>query len=185
MKLAGFIYLHEITQKRMFGVTRKNIEIFKKICGNDALKNLVIGTTKWDQVELEKGQQREQELKDKHWKEMVQQGSVIMRVHADSSSAWKIVNRILQNDAVGFVRFQDAFQKTISDVEAGKLEELVELRKQPLAEERTANMGDGQLRQNELEEIRKRMRKTTDEIQKLKVKRKKRRNILQSKQAKI
>ena len=103
----------------MFGVTRKNIEIFKKICGNDALKNLVIGTTKWDQVELEKGQQREQELKDKHWKEMVQQGSVIMRVHADSSSAWKIVNRILQNDAVDFVRFQEAFQKTISDVEAG------------------------------------------------------------------
>ena len=153
----------------MFGVTRKNIEILKKICGNDALKNLVIGTTKWDQVELEKGQQREQELKDKYWKEMVQRGSVIMRVHADSSSAWKIVNRILQNDAVDFVRFLEAFQKTISDVEAGKLEELVELRKQLLAEERTANTGDGQLRQKELEDIRKRMRETTDEIRKLKV----------------
>ena len=54
-----------------------------------------------------------------------------------------------------------------------------------LAKERTANMGDGQLRQNELEEIRERMREITNEIQKLKVKRKKRRNILQSKQAKI
>ena len=161
MKLAGFIYLHEITQKRMFGVTRKNIEIYKKICGNDALKNLVIGTTKWDQVELEKGQQREQELKDKYWKEMVQQGSVIMRVHADSSSAWEIVNRILQNDAVDFVRFQERLQKAISDMEAGGLEGLEGLRKQLLAE---ANMGDG------LKENPKRMRK---------------RNILQSKQAKI
>ena len=186
MKLAGFIYLHEITQPRMFGGARENIEIFKKICGNDALKNVVIGTTKWGEVILEKGQQREQQNRDTYWKEMVQQGSVIMRVHADSSSAWKIVNRILQNDVVDFAHFQEAFQKTISDMEAGKLEgELEELRKQLLAKEWTAIMGDGQLRQNELEEIRKRMRKTTDEIQKLKVKTKKRRNILQSKQAKI
>ena len=62
---------------------------------------------------------------------------------------------------------------------------LEECREQLLAIERTANMGDGQLRQNELEEIRERMREIVNEIQKLKVKRKKRRNILQSKQAKI
>ena len=164
MKLVGFIYLYEITQPRMFGASRENLETFKKICGNDALKNVVIGTTKWGDVSLEKGQQREQQLKDIYWGEMLQQGSVTMRVHADSSSAWKIVNHILENDAIDFVRFQEAFQKTISDMEAGKLEELVELRKQLLAEERTANMGDG------LKENPKRMRK---------------RNILQSKQAKI
>ena len=172
MKLAGFVYLHEITQTRMFGALRKNLETFKKICGNDALKNVVIGTTKWDEVRLEKGQQREQQNRDTYWKEMVQQGSVIMQVHADSSSAWKIVNRILQNDAVDFVRFQERLQKTISDMEAGKLKPrytLEDLRKRLLAEERMANMGDGQLRQKEVEDIRKRMRETTDEIRKLKV----------------
>ena len=168
MKLAGFIYLHEIIKSNMFGAERKNIEIFKKICGNDALKNVVIGITKWDEIRLEKGQQREQQNRDTNWKEMVQQGSVTMRVHPDSS-AWEIVNRILQNDAVDFVRFQERLQKAISDMEAGKLEELVEHRKQLLAEERTANIGDGQLRQKELEDIRKRMRETTDEIRKLKV----------------
>ena len=145
----------------MFGVTRKNIEIFKKICGNDALKNVVIGTTRWDDVNLEEGQQREQELKDIYWGEMFQRGSITMRVHADSSSAWEIVNRILENDAVDLARFQERLQKIISDMEARTLEEL---REQLLAEERTANMGDG------LKENPKRMRK---------------RNILQSKQAKI
>ena len=45
---------------------------------------------------------------------------------------------------------------------------LEECREQLLAKERIANMGDGQLRQNELEEIRERMRETLDEIQKLK-----------------
>ena len=162
MKLVGFIYLYEIAQPRMFGASRKNLETFKKICGNDALKNVVIGTTKWGDVSLEKGQQREQQLKDIYWGEMLQQGSVTMRVHADSSSAWKIVNRILENDAVDFVRFQERLQKAISDMEAEKLEgELEWLRKQLLAE---ANMGDG------LKENPKRMRK---------------RYILQSKQAKI
>ena len=164
MKLAGFIYLHNISERRMFGTTRGSLGLFRKLCGDEVLRNVVLGTTRWDDVSLEKGQQREQELKDIYWGEMLQQGSVTMQVHADSSSAWKIVNRILENDAVDFVRFQEAFQKTISDMEAGKLEELVELRKQLLAEERTANMGDG------LKENPKRMRK---------------RNILQSKQAKI
>ena len=161
MKLVGFIYLYEIAQPRMFGASRKNLETFKKICGNDALKNVVIGTTKWGDVSLEKGQQREQQLKDIYWGEMLQQGSVTMRVHADSSSAWEIVNRILENDAVDLARFQERLQKIISDMEAGELEELEGLRKQLLAE---ANMGDG------LKENPKRMRK---------------RNILQSKQAKI
>ena len=161
MKLVGFIYLYEIAQPRMFGASRKNLETFKKICGNDVLKNVVIGTTKWGDVSLEKGQQREQQLKDIYWGEMLQQGSVTMRVHADSSSAWEIVNRILENDAVNLARFQERLQKIISDMEAGELEELEGLRKQLLAE---ANMGDG------LKENPKRMRK---------------RNILQSKQAKI
>ena len=161
MKLVGFIYLYEIAQPRMFGASRKNLETFKKICGNDAPKNVVIGTTKWGDVSLEKGQQREQQLKDIYWGEMLQQGSVTMRVHADSSSAWEIVNRILENDAVDLARFQERLQKIISDMEAGELEELEGLRKQLLAK---ANMGDG------LKENPKRMRK---------------RNILQSKQAKI
>ena len=161
MKLAGFIYLHDLSPARMLGATRGSLGIFRKLCGDEVLRNVVLGTTKWDNVNLEEGQQREQQLKDIYWKEMLQRGSVAMRVHADSSSAWEIVNRILENDAVDLARFQERLQKIISDMEAGELEELEGLRKQLLAE---ANMGDG------LKENRKPMRK---------------RNILQSKQAKI
>ena len=116
MKLAGFIYLYDISS-----VLGPNIDIFRNFCGNEALKNVVLGTTKWDRESLEIGQWREQELKDEYWKEMVQQGSVVMRVHADSSSAWRIVYRILENDAVDFAHFQEAFRKTISDMEARTL----------------------------------------------------------------
>ena len=160
MKLAGFIYLHNISERRMFGTTRGSLGLFRKLCGDEVLRNVVLGTTRWDDVSLEKGQQREQQLKDIYWGEMLQRGSVTMQVHTDSS-AWEIVNRILENDAVNLARFQERLQKIISDMEAGELEELEGLRKQLLAE---ANMGDG------LKENPKRMRK---------------RNILQSKQAKI
>ena len=174
MKLTGIIYLHEITQTRMFGTIRKNLDMFKKLCGDEALRNVVLGTTKWDEVKLEKGQQREQELKDTYWREMLQRGSVIIRADADPSSVWEIINRILKNDRAEFVRIQEELlelRRIIPETEAGRtlLHTLEDLRKRLLAEERTANMGDGQLRQEELEEIGKRMRETVDDIRKLKV----------------
>ena len=174
MKLTGIIYLHEIIQTRVLGTARKNLDIFRKLCGDEALKNVVLGTTKWDEVISEVGQRREQVLKDTHWKEMLQRGSVVMRVDADSSSVWEIVNRILKNDRVQYVRIQEELlelRKFIPETDAGKtlLYTLEELREKLLNEERTANMGDGQLRQKELEEIQKRVRETVDDIRKLKV----------------
>ena len=174
MRVAGIIYLHDINQKRMFGTARKNLGMFRKLCGDEALKNVVIGTTKWDDVSLEVGKQHEQRCQDTYWKEMLQQGSLTMRVHADSTSAWEIINHILKNNRVEFLRIQEELlelQKIIPETDAGRTVRytLEELREQLLAEERTANMGNGQLRQKELEEIRKRMRETVDDIRKLRV----------------
>ena len=174
MKVTGIIYLHEISQARMFGTARKNLEMFRKLCGDEALGNVVLGTTMWGDVSLEKGQQREQQLRSTYWEEMLQQGSVIMRVHGDSASAWEIVNHILESSRVEFVRIQEVLlelQKVIPDTDAGRTLRytLEELREQLLAEERAANIGDEQLRWKELEEIRKQMRDNMDEIQKLQV----------------
>ena len=91
----------------MTGTTRKNLDMFRKICGDEALKNVVVGTTKWSYVTPEFGKQRERELQDRYWKGMLRQGSVAMRVHADSTSAWEIVNHILENDRVEFVRIRE------------------------------------------------------------------------------
>ena len=148
--------------------------MFRKLGGDEALKNVVLGTTKWDQVKLEVGQRREIELRDRFWKEMIQYGSVIMRVKADSASAWEIINHILKNSRVEVLRIQEELlelQKVIPETDAGRtlLYTLEDLRKQLLAQERTANMGDGQLRQEELEKLRKQIRKTSDDIQKLRV----------------
>ena len=104
MKLAGIIYLHNITLPHIMGTEHNNLDVFRKFCGHEALKNVILSTMKWDEVSLKVGQRREQQLRDIHWKEMVQQGSVIMQVHADSSSAWRVVDRILENDMFAFKR---------------------------------------------------------------------------------
>ena len=71
MKLSGIICLHEIAQTRMFGTAHKYLDMFEKLCSGGVLGNVVLGTTKWDEVAPEVGQRREQKLEDTHWKEML------------------------------------------------------------------------------------------------------------------
>ena len=179
MRVAGIIYLHDITLTRMHSTALKDLSMFVNICGDEALRNVVLGTTKWDNVVLEEGQGREQDLRGMFWRKMVHQGSVIMRVHADSSSAWEIINHILKNDKVEFVRIQEELlelQKVIPDTDAGRTlrqwlegrrEELEQIRKRLLADERATNMDDGL--KMKLEEVQKQIREITGEIEKLRV----------------
>lgn len=179
MKLSGIIYLHEISQTRMFGTSRKNLDMFRKLCGDDALRNVVLGTTKWGDVTPGVGEKREKQLRDTYWKEMVQRGSVIMQAHSSSGSAWEIVNRILGNQVVDFVRIQEELlelQKVIPNTEAGQtlsytLKELLEQQKElarQLEEEKAANTADSRVQQQLLENQR-RMGETVGQIHKLKV----------------
>ena len=148
MKVAGIIYLHEITQTRMAGTAIRNLEMFKKLCGNDALVNVVLGTTKWGELRPEVGQKREKQLAESFWKDMIQCGSIIMQVHHDaSSSAWRIVHHILANTPIDFVLIQDELvehRKALSQTAAGKMllytmEELLEQQQIIMKEENGVN----------------------------------------------
>ena len=107
MNLAGIVYLHDICLPRCTGTILKNLDMFKKLCGDDALGNVVLGTTKWSLIHRqETGEQREQQLHDSFWKDMINHGSVIRRVR-DDSSAREILDHILQNKAIESVLIQD------------------------------------------------------------------------------
>ena len=112
--------------------------MFRKLCGDEALKNVVIGTTKWCDVELEVGQQREIQRRDDLWKEMIQHGSVVMQVHDDS--AWNVVDHILENKAIDSVLIQNELMELrmiIPQTSAGRelrftLQELLEMQIQTM-----------------------------------------------------
>ncbi|KUM55632.1 hypothetical protein ACN42_g11616 [Penicillium freii] len=92
--LNGIIYLHRITDIRMQGSAMKNLFMFKKICGPDALKNVILATTMWEKVSQEDGERREQELErtSDFWGEIIMRGALVKRHQNNPISAWSLVD---------------------------------------------------------------------------------------------
>ncbi|KAG6820501.1 hypothetical protein H0H93_016308 [Arthromyces matolae] len=136
MKLAGIVYLHEISQGNMPPVQR-NIDMFSKLCGSSAIKNVVLATTKWSDIPPDLGEQREKILKDHYWKAMLERGSIMHRYEGTQDSARAIVDQILAQDPLDAVQIQMELidlNKVLAETEAGRslyycLSELLEEQK--------------------------------------------------------
>ena len=96
MKLGGVIYLHDISLSRMLGTTRKNLKVLQKLCGDDAFRTVILGTTGWIDSCKEDGDMRTQQLRDNYWRDMLDCGSKIFKFEDSSKSAWTLVDSILE-----------------------------------------------------------------------------------------
>ncbi|RDB17360.1 GTPase IMAP family member 4 [Hypsizygus marmoreus] len=156
MRLAGLIYLHEISNIRMFGASRKDLEIFNKLCGKEATKTVVLATTKWGDVARPVGERRERQLKQIHWADMMKLGSTVLRFEDTQESAWAIVNHILEStkrrrnsvDAVQIQLEMVEVEKLLAETEAGRtlrytLQELLDAQKRIAAQMRKEGGGGG------------------------------------------
>jgi hypothetical protein len=77
----------------------RNLRIFAKLCGQKAMPNVVLVTTMWDKVDKEEGKQREEELMNEFWKDIVADGSRTARFERTFESAWDIVGSILDKNS--------------------------------------------------------------------------------------
>ena len=167
MKLGGVIYLHDISLSRMLGTTRKNLEVFQKLCGDDAFRSVILGTTKWGDVFKEDGDKRTQQLRDNYWRDMVDQGSKVFKFEDSSKSAWTMVDSIveLNRSRAEVLQIQrelvDA-RKLIPDTEAGqKLRNDLDQVLKKLKEDRKAQKKDESKRlelDNEIALVREQMK---------------------------
>ncbi|KAI0515096.1 hypothetical protein F5B22DRAFT_201784 [Xylaria bambusicola] len=100
VQLSGILYLHRINQPRMQGSALKNISLFRSLCGNDALKKVVLVTTMWDITEKDIAESREKQLKDttKYWGGMVAKGSQVIRHDNTQNSALALFNAFMKED---------------------------------------------------------------------------------------
>ncbi|KAG5653182.1 hypothetical protein H0H81_001899 [Sphagnurus paluster] len=122
MKLAGIVYLHEITQCAMTSA-QKNLHLFSKLCGPQAIKNVVLATTKWSDIDQETGVKREEILKEGYWKAMLELGSTVHRFDATQTSARSIITRILEQDPVDSILIQQELvdlEKALADTAAAR-----------------------------------------------------------------
>jgi len=181
MVLGGVIYLHDISQDRFSGTARRNLEMFNRLCGDAALDKVVLGTTKWARLSESDGSRREAELKEVHWKSMLDKGSRVRRFVGDKSSAWDIVSVFLKRASERrkeiALQIQDEMavkRKIIPETNAGKelrftLAEFLKMQKMAVALEEEMAKGGGSDVDARLAETRQNMDKLTTQIQALKV----------------
>ncbi|KAI1747908.1 hypothetical protein F4782DRAFT_519368 [Xylaria castorea] len=82
VSINGILYLHRISDTRIGSSTRRNLEMVKALCGEDAFENVAVVTTMWSSdhsgIEHAKQCSREQELRDIYLYDMLEKGSQIV-----------------------------------------------------------------------------------------------------------
>ena len=122
--LKGIIYLHRITDQKMQGSALRNFQMFQKICGDQALKNVVLLTTMWDKLKDEmEGLDRDQELRENFWSLMEEKGSYIARFDGSPEMAESMIAMLLAKDSI-VLNIQKELQdkgKRLDQTSAGRL----------------------------------------------------------------
>lgn len=174
--IAGIVYMNDITQKRMFGSTRTNLNMFSKLCGTESFHNIVLATSQWDLLgNVAVGEQREKELTDNFWAEVVKSGAKVKSIRKETDRG-DIIASILQNfmdqrrqqqeqDVLRIQKEIVDFEKSIPATKAGQelkytLEELLKLQK--------ASMSDD-LDERERQELEKKQKQLKGQISTLKL----------------
>ena len=68
--------------------------MFQRLCGVNALQNVILVTTMWSEIEDPLGSFHEMELHAKYWDSMIKVGSRSLRFDYTHESAWAIVDQL-------------------------------------------------------------------------------------------
>ena len=103
-QLSGLIYLHDISGARMTGSILKNLQMFRKLCGDENLRNVILATTKWEITPQSDAILRERELCSDQgfWGLMISNGSKVRRFADTEASARSLVQELLNTGSDGF-----------------------------------------------------------------------------------
>ena len=116
-QFSGLIYLHDISGARMTGSILKNLRMFRRLCGEENLRNVILVTTKWGITPMNDAILRERELcSDRgYWGLMINAGSMVRRFNNTEASARSLVEELLHT---GNKSFTPRLQREV--VEEGK-----------------------------------------------------------------
>lgn len=124
ISLKGIIYLHRITDPKMQGSALRNFQMFEKICGEKALKNVVLLTTMWDKLKDEtEGFDRDQELREDFWSLMEENGSYITKFDGSKEMAEALIAMLYAKEPI-VLSIQKELQdegKRLEQTSAGQL----------------------------------------------------------------
>ncbi|KAL6858334.1 hypothetical protein ACO1O0_005795 [Amphichorda felina] len=123
LKLSGIIYLHRITDPRMGGSAKKNLFMFKKLCGADALRSVVLVTTMWELAEASVGQGRETDLVNTRdfWGVLIESGATLGRHDNTRETAMRLLKRFIRKNRMTMQVQKEMVndRKTLDQTQAG------------------------------------------------------------------
>jgi hypothetical protein len=96
-KLAGVIYIHRISDDKFGGLAVRNFRMFRELCGETTLRNVILMTNMWGRVDPQQGAARERQLKDNYFKAAIDKGAQLRRHDNTPESARAILREILKN----------------------------------------------------------------------------------------
>jgi 50S ribosome-binding GTPase len=105
IKISGLIYLHRINEPRMTGSALKNLEVFRRLCGDTCFPQVALVSTMWQELPRPEGEklgiETEAQLlsNNKFWGAMTKAGSQHFRHSGDTRSARRIIEWFLSHPA--------------------------------------------------------------------------------------
>ena len=94
--------MHRIIDPRITHGGMRNLKMFRKLCGPEPLKNVILATTFWSKVTPTEGNRREEELRTtpEFWGDMIQGGAQIARFDNTQKSAFGLIETIRRKESV-------------------------------------------------------------------------------------
>ena len=138
----------------MGGISRRNFNMFRKLCGDETLKNVLIVTTMWGAVDPGIGEAREKELMTNEllFKPVLDKGASMLRHDNTPGRAQDIVRNVMRNHPQPLCIQRELVEegKSITETAAGEAlgRELAELAKK---------------HRQELEQVQKEMREALEQ----------------------
>lgn len=95
IRLTGILYLQRITDNRLGGCAMQNLKMFKKMCGESCLPNVVLLTTMWggdaEQLALQDSREHQLKTSDEFWAGLIRLGAQARRYDGSNESGLAIV----------------------------------------------------------------------------------------------
>ncbi|TDL21097.1 hypothetical protein BD410DRAFT_315202 [Rickenella mellea] len=100
VKLHGVIYVHRISDKKVGKSSKANFSLFRRLCGDKTLQNVIIMTNMWSEVTEDNGLERAEQLLalDGFFKQAVERHARMIHNKMDTiQSAHNVIRAILKN----------------------------------------------------------------------------------------
>ncbi|KAF8602528.1 hypothetical protein BDV93DRAFT_443727 [Ceratobasidium sp. AG-I] len=129
-RLTGIVYLHRIVDNRMGGATARTFNLFRRMCGTDTLKNVVIATNMWSSPPTSSEVNRERQLKEEFFRPALDEGArMVRRANPGRDAAHDVIRMLL-----GQTPRPASLRREIADARR-EIQDLIQQREQRAAAE--------------------------------------------------